>query len=459
MPIKPGLIIAIGAASLSMGAFPRAIAQEGGLQLTLDFAQSLRASDNNEFIASPSGNTYFARTDLGFGLKSETSSQIFSLDFGAALEAGHFADTTGSGSEIKDEYARLSYSRETSSARLSTNASITRFDVTDNELSDDFDNTDLVADVGVRNQYKFGAGLETGIGGPFGLSLNGSFTKQDYTDTTDPSLFDNDTRAFDATARFRVTPTVDLRALAGISEYTAEDTLATERVKTYVGLGVDYEISPSLQFSGELRHDRTETTETIGLVRVVRVEDGPGLDLTLTHDRPNGTLAVSFASDISSTGRRNNLSVERSMELPRGALSYSLGVTKSDNTDLEPTLGLTYEQELARGSFNVSLTQTALTDNDDDEALRTRLSAGYSQEINTISGWDAGLSFADYNVLTVGGTDTRRIDLDLSYRRELTRDWDLRVGYEHAYLTETGSANKRSNTVFVTLERSFSFSP
>lgn len=435
-----------------------AIAQDqdgGGLELTLDFGQYLRASDNYNFVANPSGDTFLARTDLAFGLSSKTNAQSFDLSFGGAFEAGDFPDSGGSDSDFVDEFLRFSYTREAASSRFYANGRFNHFDLTTLDIDDDFDGTDLIVDVGTRDTYRFGTGIETGIGGPFGVKLDASYNKRDFSDTTDPDLFDRETTKLDGVARFQVSPVTELRVLAGLSEYDAENAASTERTRTYFGVGASFDVSPALRFSTNLRQNRIETTES----GVTTTTDGLSADLGVTMDRPNGTIFSNLSTSYNTTGRRDSFSLGRSVELPRGALSYSLGVTDSDSSDPNLTATVSYEQELPRGGFNLSLTRAGVSDNDDNEALRTRLSMGYQQSINASSSWDARLSYADYDVLSGTGTDTRRTSLSLSYRQELTREWDLRVGYEYAHSLREAQPTRKSNTVFVGLERSFSFFP
>jgi hypothetical protein len=55
--------------------------------------------------------------------------------------------------------------------------------------------------------------------------------------------------------------------------------------------------------------------------------------------------------------------------------------------------------------------------------------------------------------------DTSRADLRATYRRDLTRDWQLSTGYEYRIREESDIGEATSNRVFLTLERSFAVRP
>ncbi|MBC56972.1 MAG: hypothetical protein CL814_08550 [Confluentimicrobium sp.] len=451
--------LVLAPALLAVGAWPlaQALAQTGPA-ITFKLDQTFRATDNYSFAANPpSDTTVYSRTNLSFSSVYGTPAQSLTFSGGVTIDAGYFADSDGTDTNIDSQNLGLSYFRESSSTQLTFDASYRRVQLTQLVQGATFDAADLLIDSGDRINYAIGMGLLTGVGGPFGISLNARASARDFTGTSDPSLYDSDTVSMDAAARFSVTPTADISLLAGYKEYNDEDVTDTEQIDTYAGLGVVYDISPALQFNGDLRQKEVETTETLGGVRSTRKRDGVSSNLGLTLQRPNGTISASYATDVTSTGRRDTVSVGRSLQLPRGALSASLGVTESDTTSSQTVANLTYSYQRPAATFRASVSQSALTDNNDNEALRTRVSVGYNYLINNTSALDASLAVADYNVLTSGGTDTQRADLTLSYRRNLTADWDLTTGYTYSLATKTSASDRESNTIFVGFARSFSF--
>lgn len=175
-------------------------------------------------------------------------------------------------------------------------------------------------------------------------------------------------------------------------------------------------------------------------------------------DRPNGTLAASLSSALNNTGRRTNLRISRAYELPRGTLAFSIGATASKKTDPRPIVTLSYGQELPRGAFLASLSQETVNARN-EEALRSRLALSWQGEINAASSWNAALNLADYTVLSGDKSSTFRTEATLSWRRALTRDWDLEAGYRHIFVDSSSETLRSSNTIFLGLESRISLLP
>ena len=71
----------------------------------------------------------------------------------------------------------------------------------------------------------------------------------------------------------------------------------------------------------------------------------------------------------------------------------------------------------------------------------------------------AGLSLRNINVLSATGNDTTRVDLNLTYRRNVSRDWALVGGYRYSILASDVNEDVESNTVFLGLSRTFAWRP
>ncbi|SMX46444.1 hypothetical protein [Actibacterium lipolyticum] len=450
----------IGAGGLALSATPilwaSAQTSETGFEAFLDLSQTLRVSDNSENVSYPSGTSTFAQTDLTFGISSQTRAEKFDLRIGGAAQFGYFADDGGTGTDFENPFASLSYEREASNSRLSFSANVIQKDASSVILDSDFDSSDLTVDSGKRNYISAKAGFETGIDGPLGFSVDAGLRKRTYSDTTDPSLTDNKRETIDAAMRFQVSPVLELKALTGYDLYTAEDAADTERKRVYFGAGFAYDATPSLSFSGRLTQDMIDRSETVNGTRTTNSVDEASLRLGAQQELANGNLSADLTSRAESTGRRNTFTLGREMELRSGALGFHLGVTDSEDTDARAIAGLSYEQELPAGRFIADLTQTALTDTNDSEILRTQLSMNYQHEINASSSLGARFTYADVNSLTAGTADTERASLSVSYNYALTQDWNMQTGFEHSYANESGSDATRANTVFLGLERRFS---
>jgi hypothetical protein len=69
------------------------------------------------------------------------------------------------------------------------------------------------------------------------------------------------------------------------------------------------------------------------------------------------------------------------------------------------------------------------------------------------------VAFFNRNELGNNPNDGQRYDINLTYRYALTRDWGLLGGYSHRVSTSDNDNDRRSNTIFIGLERSFGWTP
>ena len=174
---------------------------------------------------------------------------------------------------------------------------------------------------------------------------------------------------------------------------------------------------------------------------------------------PDGTLSVGYESEITTNddGRRSFFNINRTMDLPSGSLSLTLGTTGASTVGTDPLVQADYVRQLSTAVLTFVISQSVNTDPDNNEEINTRLTAAYDQQINSLSGFGVNLSFFDRNELQDDPNDGQRLDVSLIYRHSLTRDWGLVGGYTHRFSTEDIGEDRRSNTVFVGLERNFSW--
>jgi hypothetical protein len=158
-------------------------------------------------------------------------------------------------------------------------------------------------------------------------------------------------------------------------------------------------------------------------------------------------------------GRRSFLSVSRDIDLPRGALAFSLGVTGANAVGSNPLVNVNYRHERSTTILNFGFSQDVRTNRDNQEEILTTLRASYDQQINSLSSLGASIGLFDRNNLDVSGNDSQRVDISLSYRYDLTRDWGLVGGYTYSLSTRDIESDRSSNTVFVGLQRSFNWNP
>ena len=353
--------ISLSALSLSLLATASPVlGQEGpGREGVLSFSQRF-LYDLDDGLAT--------ETDLELSLKTSTRTQ--SLEFGVGTQLhGDFTDGGTDDVNFRNWFATLGYDRRGSNSRLSFSAEYREADLGDSsfEVSPGL----IIFDEdGSLTATRFGARIETGIEGPFGLTLDANYRDTDYENTVDPDIVDETSTSIDALARFSLTPSMSLRALAGIERIEEDDGFDTERENRYVGLGIASENGSGLSFSADIIFDESEVTTSIP---TTTTDDGLGFEIAVTQERPNGSIGGSLSSRIDDTGRRTTAMVNRSLDLRTGDLSVSLGVVDQEGvSDLQLVGGLVYNKELPRGALSASVSQAATSSDGDTvvQALR-----------------------------------------------------------------------------------------
>ncbi len=428
-----------------------AFGQEGPSRLgTFSFSQGFEYSDNVN-LTDPSASGFTSRTGVGLSFQSETRTELLRFSIGTEV-VGEF------GSDLRDDFDFENTSIEGIYTRSSATASL-RFtgSYVETELDDSIfalgDDGSIIIDEGSLARFSLGAGVVLGEGGPFEVSLDANYRTLNYQDTIDLTLSDEDQYSLNGLARFRLNPTTSLRAVAGITVTDEEDAQETERDVSFIGLGAETENAGGLFLFGDILFDRSETTTNAPSDETT---DGIGVDFGVTQQRPNGAIELAFSSRIDEAGRRNSALVTRSLIMPTADLSVSVGVVDQDGDDqLQFIGGLDYTRELARGTVVASLNQDA-SSRDGVAFLNTELSLDYSHIINSISGWQAGLTYSSTEELG-GADDDSRASAILSYTRDLTEEWNIRTGVEFIRDIESGEDNTTSNTVFFNIERDITF--
>lgn len=406
---------------------------------TLSFSQGFELSDERPRLTS--------RTGLGFGVRSETRAETLDFRIGTQIlgETGNGADDDFS---IENSFGRLAYTRRGAGSELSFSARYSERDLGDRTFAPDPENAPdvFVSDTGTSEVALVNAALEFGNDAPFGLRLETGYRKQTYVGTSDPDLTDTETISADALARFRLTPTRAIRALAGYS-VEDEEGVPFDTETTYVGIGFEDATSGGLSYSADVLFDRVEGATT---------DDGVGLELSVTQERPRGTIGLDVRSRIEDDGRTTSASVRQTIALPTGGLAYSLGVVDLEgDTSLRPRASLTYRRELKSAALSATLLREPSIDgatvtND------TQIGLNYSQEINSASGWSAALSYRVADELGTGADDERAA-ARITYTRSLTEDWQMNAGVEHIREIDAGGPSDSSNTLFFNIQRDITF--
>ena len=388
-------------------------AQEGrGRLLTFGIEQSISWADNPGLAIPSEGTRLRADTRLTFGAVLEGPRDLLTFDSSLLLRG----EDSGSGFDfgLQNPAAELRYTRSGATSSFTASVFLRESDLAEGlALSEDNATPILVLEdgsarsTGARLAYNFGEG------GPFGGTLRAGLTNTDYRDTTDPDLVDNRT----------ITAGVGLRfALNEVTEAT---------------LDIDHR----LYDEAGAAPTESSTTVAAGLVRAL----------------PRGSLRGTLSTTFDAGGSRTGLSLGRSIDLPNGALSLDLGLTQSEGgTDV--TGAVAYQQDLPRGGLSARLSRAVTTDAGNDETLVTALSLGLTQELTPRMGLNLGADWSRSED-TGSGIVTDNASLNASLNYALTQDWTLNAGANHRVRDEDGIGRASSNSVFLSVGRTFEFRP
>ncbi len=496
---------ALAAAVALMGVVPFAAAQvaDGGRTLQLTLGQTLEYSDNIDLVAEPEDNTLRSSTRLGLSYRDITRTQRLEFSAAGTLELDSSEDTDDS--DVADPFARFVYALEGRNTRFRFAADYRRTDLEDTFLPLSFlapgvtlpdELVDEVARIegGLRTDRSYRLGFETGLQSLVGFRLDLSSQERRYNEVELFELDDTDQRRAEVETTFRIDPTVTARVFANTRRFRADNEEQSRRDDTSYGVGATFDITPARRLDIEL-----------GRQEIERERDGPLREVSggfyradLSQALRNGEITLNFSSQPTLNGRDTVLRTTRDMTLPRGStFSYGIGLSDLGDFDTEALFSLAYVKPLKRGRFGIELNQRSdANENTDDAVILTNLTASYALalspnlnfslraglndvdarsatgedrrgvnlrsdlvgQINAISSWSIGATLSDTEVVDQAGTENlRRYGVQMTYRRELTRDWDLVARYQHSSVRETDELDRESNTISLGIERTFDY--
>ena len=490
---------ALAAACVAAGLVSIASAQvtDGGKSLRLTLGQTLQYSDNIEQVTQPQDNTLRSSTRLGFDYRDITRTQRLIFSSNATYEVDQ-----GGESDVSDPFVAFSYAREGTNTRFSFSADYRRIDLDEvtlslSDLFTDIDFADQVVDnvaiieTGIRTDTSYEVEIETGLQSLVGFRLNLSSADRRYDELQLFDQADNRLLTGEAEVTFRIDPALTARMVATFRDFRSENEDQTERRRNSLGVGFLYDVTSGTQLDVFVARDEIERED----VDAFRNIDGVRLSTELTHTLPNGEISTNFSTQPTLNGRESTLRVNRSQALRGGAqLSYGLGVSHNSDLGTEPLFNLTYVQPLRRGRLSFDFNQEARSaEATDEQGLFTQASLGYALalsprvnfsvragldnldilattefrrslnlrsdlvgQINEISSWSIGATVTDIEGFKQGlDTDEQRYGIEMAYRRELTRDWNMVARYQHSAILNSDELDRRANTISLGIERTF----
>lgn len=444
----------------------------GGFEVDIGVNSRLTVDDNFQLRPGSAGTSTVFDNTLTFGISSDTGTQQFRLNGSGIFRYADIPGRTISGFE--DPNLRLRYRIENSNSRLTVSGnyrSVDRefldpFEVAQEEEAFNAINSlinpgapELDTDGGTRTTRNAAIRYETGLNAPLGFSIGLSRAEQDYSNLViaNPRLFDTRTDRINAAVTAKLSPVTTLDFDVALSEYEADDTVQTERRTVSYSVGLSQDINPVLVLDARIGWTEVDTDTTGGS----STRSGTNGSLKLSKTLPRGSIFASLDSKLNQNGTRTSLRFGRDLQLPNGSLSASLGLTRTPQGNTNYNAAVSYGHTLKSSNITVALNRDVSTNNINEEILDTRLTVGYGYQIDAISSLNLSMNYGrTESADALSGTPTRtRATLSAAYSRALTQDWNMTGGVTWRRKTEDNVADATSNSVFLSLDRNFSFRP
>ena len=438
---------------------------EGGQEFTLDLSTSVRASDNFDLDADSAGDTILSETFIGLGYESVGRTQTFRFYLSDRFR---FGDGPGAPAEADFEgiNANLYYEKLWVNSRLVFDARLRTIDLSDDldaedieDIVDDEELDPLTLERGTLRTSNVSLGFQTGIEGPIGAEFFISHAQNDYIDTTDPDLNDNETLTGEVALLMRPDTVTEFRLGYAESEYDEEDAEGTLRRTRVLTFGAVRQLNPVAVLSGEIGWKEIEE-EWRNLPADPDDERGLTASLSYLRELPSGNFGIDLSHDVTNAGDRTDLWVSRVYDYPLGSLGVSVGVAKPENGDYEPVGRISYDRAIGDQAFGLSLASEVVVTSDSEIQRNTSANVSYDYQISNLD--SVGFSLGYVWIDSIGGVpvdESPSATATAVYRRALTQDWSLETGYSYRLRREEGEGDAESNTLFLTLQSSFNWRP
>ncbi len=431
----------------------------GGAQIDIGVSTSLKYDNNFRLSPGNPGAATFSDTALRFGVTSDTGVQRFSLTGSGTLRFGNIPNRSLAGFE--DPNFALSYLYSVPDSRISVNA---RYRKVDREFLDPFQVEreeqnfgTLVGGGGKRESKSISLGFTTGINDPISYSVNASHSDINYLNVINPNLSNSRDNSISGSVGFRLSPVTSLSLNLGRAWYDSDNATRTHRVTDDLSVGFTGSVNPALTVSAQLGFTQVETDK----LGVITNNSGLTGNFNIRQQVPTGDYSAQFSLTRNQNGARSNFTVGRSIQFPTATLNANVGLTQSDSGKIGTIANISWSRQLKSSNYGLTVSRSSTTNTNDQDILNTRVAANYGYDIDNNSRIIVSL---DYGLSEDGGAGSaptiKRANFRAAYSRALTQDWNLQGGFLLRYIDDssaTGSA--QSNSVFLTLDRTFSFRP
>lgn len=454
-PLRRPLLIAAAALAVTTPIAAQQFRDETpGPNLRLDLTTGVRVTDNEARVADPpDGTSTLSETRLGLTFDTRTRTQRLTARAGGVFEFGAYADEELADPGFQSPFLALDYGLRRKNAELSFDARYSEFDV-GSERTFDLDGEDLIVDRGTRANTRIGAAITLGLQGPLRYSAEALFTERTFFDTTDPDLTDLTRFSLDQRLSLALTRSTRLTFDLDYAQTDEADGTDREEISTDYLLGLEHLTTRGLTASARFGLGVEETTRTIDGDRSTDREEEPILTLSVTQALPNGAVSGEFNRRLTAQGLRSNLTFGRSMDLRVGGLEATLGVAELGEDDLTVIGSLTYDRPTPTGVLGLRLSRR-VNYTDDTDVERFDAAMNYRHQIDRLSSVALDLGLASSISLDPEEADREQANLRVTYTRQVTRDWDVNVGYAYSSSQSDDDDRVTENAVFANVSRSF----
>lgn len=455
IPPGPRHLLAGALTCAAAVAAPVAANESANPRLTFGFDQRIETLGNAGLDIPSLGDTTQAVTRLSFGLTSETLSDSLSFTGGASFRLGDVPE--GRIARFDDPRLDLSYRREGADSQFTIRGSFRRsrldflrslldFVDEDGELDLPEDFEDLTGR-GQRTAYDLEAQLALGQSdAPFGVTLTLGAGGIDYSSAANRD--DVRTIRGGIDTRYRLSPVMTATLGYSRSERREGSAPVERRDTDRVTSGLTYALSPRTDLRATLGYSRIDRSGTVS-TREEGIEGSVDVDV----ETLDGTYGFGIDVRRIEAGVLASARLRRGLELRSGGLSGTLGATRLPGGTAALTGGLGWNYDTRDGGLTVNLARSVGGD-EDDPRIRTTLSAGYTYDINSVSGFSLRADHARSS----GTALTNRVEqssLRATYTHQLTADWALNSGVGYRERTEQGVGRARSPELFLGIGRQY----
>ncbi len=447
-------VAALGGLAALAPASPAQTVDGGAGSVTTAFFESTLEGDTNyNLIEDSLGNALIWTNTIGAGLEQRTETDTFLIDVQGSYRYGNLPSRSDLNT-FDDPRLDVLFSRELGEDYVVFTAALRRvsldfFNPLRNVGPDgNFDNSTN----GERESANVTFDMRINDDGPVIFALDGLYNVVRFTDTDDPDNNDRNIAAIGTELGFRVNPLLTATLGAQYEERVYENDSLDDRYRTTVDAGFDALINQRM--TGYFRIGYSEVD-----VRgdgTDRQENGLVGRIGFSAEMQDGVVRADASSELNEFGTRNRITAGRLIVFPSAQLDFNLGATNSGVTNTRPIGYIAYRRLLPRATLDARLQQQAAINDDSQNTLVTLLNLGYEREITRVSAFDFGIEAGLTRFENSDEADNRRGSVRAAYRRALTRDWDVDLGYRYQWRSTESVDNAQSNSVFLSLSREWS---